>query len=125
MTQYARGVYREKKTADRLRKDGYSVIESRGSHGPADLWAAKPGQLLLIQVKTGDATISGKWLNDLYLLARTAGGIAILADWPGRGKLRMRQVTGWHRPYSKYWPLAPFTTDEIARPIETGGNQNG
>jgi Holliday junction resolvase len=121
---YGSGVYYEKRTAAALVKDGYAVIESRGSHGPADLWAAKPGQLLFVQVKKGDATLADQWLNELYALARTAGGIAILADWPTRGKLRLRQIIGWHRKHSQYWPLAPFTTDEIARPAKpnTGGS---
>jgi Holliday junction resolvase len=113
MTAYERGVYREKQTAKRLRADGYVVAESRGSHGPADLLAAKYGQVLVIQVKAGSAPL-GPWVNELFTVARDAGALAIVADWPRRGVLRLRRITGYHRPRSHTWPLEPFTVDEAA-----------
>jgi Holliday junction resolvase len=112
MTGYARGTAAEKRTAAQLRKDGYYVVESRGSHGVADLLAVKPGQVLLVQVKTGDARLDGFWWNELHEAAQHAGALAIVADWPKRGRLRLRQITGQHRPRSKLWPCAPFATDE-------------
>jgi Holliday junction resolvase len=51
VTAYSRGTHGEKKARRQLEEDGYLVVESRGSHGFADLWAAKPGQLLFVQVK--------------------------------------------------------------------------
>lgn len=114
MTSYARGVYREGRTAKRLRADGYYVIESRGSHGIADLAAIKVGQVLLVQVKTGDAELRGKWWNELADAAERSGALPIVADWPKRGTLRLRRITARHAPRSKRWPCELFTTDELA-----------
>lgn len=119
MSGYARGVYAEKRTAEQLRAEGYYVVESRGSHGVADLMAAKPGQVLLVQVKGGEARLDGAWWNELAAAARKAGALAIIADWPKRGHLRLRRITGQHRPRSKAWPCAPFVTDEVD--LEAGG----
>jgi hypothetical protein len=122
---YARGVAAEKRTAAQLRKDGYFVVESRGSHGLADLLAVKlapcsyldHSQVLMIQVKGGEARLDGAWWNDLHDAARRAGALPIVADWPKRGHLRLRQITGQHQPRSKLWPCALFVTDEV----EAGG----
>jgi Holliday junction resolvase len=116
MTPYGRGTAAEKRTATALRKDGYVVMESRGSHGPADLMAAKPGQLLLVQVKlNADGKLRDDWWNELLDAAHRAGGLAIIADWPRRGGLRLRQISGRHMPRSRYWPMTPFATDEIGQ----------
>jgi len=117
VTAYALGVAAEKRTADRLRDDGYFVMESRGSHGVADLMAAKAGQVLLIQVKRGTARLDDAWWNELAAAAAEAGALPIVADWPKRGHLRLRRITGQHQPRSKAWPCAVFVTDEV----EAGG----
>jgi Holliday junction resolvase len=114
VTAYRRGAYREKRAAELLRGDGYYVVESRGSHGVADLMAAKVGQVLLVQVKTGEARLDDDWWNGLHEAATGCGGLAIVADWPRRGRLRLRRITGRHVARSKFWPLEPFTTDEAA-----------
>lgn len=119
MSSYARGTAAEKRTAARLRTDGYFVMESRGSHGPADLVAIKPGQVLLIQVKLGEARLASEWWNELAWAARAAGAHAIVADWPKRGQLRLRRIIGTHPARSKAWPCVPFTTDEVE--LEAGG----
>jgi Holliday junction resolvase len=116
VTNYARGVRREKQTAAILRAEGYVVAESRGSHGVADLLAAKFGQVLLVQVKSGNARLDSAWVNTLFTAAADVGAIAIVADWPRRGVLRLRRITGMHRARSQTWPLEPFTTDEIGDP---------
>jgi len=119
VTPYALGVAAEKRTAEHLRRDGYFVIESRGSHGPADLVAVKPGQVLMIQVKRGEARLDDGWWNELADAAAKAGALAIVADWPAppgrvRGRLRLRRITGQHHARSKAWPCALFVTDELA-----------
>jgi Holliday junction resolvase len=111
VSSYARGTYAEKRTAAALRDDGYFVVESRGSHGCADLLAVKPGQVLLVQVKTGDARLDHEWWNELLAAALRAGALAIVADWPRRGRLRLRQITHPHVARSKAWPCQPFATD--------------
>jgi Holliday junction resolvase len=115
MTAYRRGVYREMQTAARLIEDGYMVLTSRGSHGPADLVAVKVGQVLAIQCKSGDAGLRDEWFNELYAAATEHGAIPIIADWPKRATLRLRRITGRHVPRSQHWPVEPFTTDEIER----------
>ena len=116
MTSYRRGLYREKETAARLGGDGYFVMESRGSHGPCDLLAVKIGQVLALQVKAGEADLAHEWVNELYRLSMACGMIPLVADWPKRGTLRLRRITGLHVARSQEWPLAPFTTDEAAMP---------
>lgn len=116
MTAYRRGVYREKQVGARMRANGYAVVESRGSHGAADLIAIKAGQCLMIQVKSGDASLRGAWLNELYLAARDAGATPIVADWPERGLMRLRRITGLHESRSRGWPLVDFTIDEVGAP---------
>jgi Holliday junction resolvase len=112
---YRKGVRAEKKVAALLRAEGYKIMESRGSHGPADLVAIKAGQILVIQVKAGTAQLRDEWWNPLYEHATEAGALAIIAETP-RGKVRMRRITGRHRFRSRLWPCEEFTTDEaVAR----------
>jgi hypothetical protein len=112
-TAYRRGYAAERRTAELLAAEGYLVMQSRGSHGVADLAAIKPGQVLLIQVKLGEAILADGWFNDLYAAALDSGALAIIADYPKRGRLRLRLITGWHAPRSKHWPTLPFVTDEV------------
>lgn len=113
MSAYTRGYYFERRTAAALRDDGYFVIESRGSHGVADLVALKVRQALMVQVKSGQAKLSHREWNRLYDTARTAGAIPVVADWPARGRLRLVEITGEHRRRSRLWPGRPFITDLI------------
>jgi len=71
----------------------------------------------MVQVKTGEARLDGSWWNELAEAAARAGALAIVADWPKRGHLRLRRITGQHQPRSKAWPCALFVTDEV----EAGG----
>ena len=108
-----RGTYFEKKTADALRSEGYAVIEARASKGVADLWAAKIGQLLMVQVKAGEATLRDDWVNGLYTEAALHGALAVIADYPKPGRLRLRRIIGPHDFRSQRWPCVPFITDEV------------
>jgi Holliday junction resolvase len=115
---YARGNYAERRTADTLRGDGYAVWQSRGSKGPADLIAVKVGEILLVQVKSGTTPIGGSQWNALYQLARQIGAVPVVADWPKRGKLRLRRITGEHLERKQTWPAIPFTLDQIDAAIQ-------
>lgn len=55
VTNYAKGVYTEKKTRAWLEERGYSVVEARGSHGACDLIALDHDRVLVIQAKGGRA----------------------------------------------------------------------
>lgn len=114
MSNYTKGYYAEQRTREHFERDGYVVFRPGGSFGPADLVAAKPGQWLLVQVKTGEAQLQHGWWNDLFELAALLGADAIVADWPKRGQLRLRRITGLHIAHKHDWPCEPFFTDEVA-----------
>jgi Holliday junction resolvase len=113
MTNYRRGYDAERRTRKAFAADGYVVIKSGGSLGPADLVALKPRHVVLVQVKLGDATLRDGWWNELYRLAAWLDAVPVIADWPKRGNLRLRKITGPHHPRSKHWPMRQFLLDEI------------
>ena len=51
--RYQFGAECERRARDRLRRLGYTVVRSSGSHGAADLVALGPRDLLLVQVRAG------------------------------------------------------------------------
>lgn len=51
--RYQKGVRGEKKSRRWLERQGYFVVEARGSHGAVDLVATSVKRLLLVQVKSG------------------------------------------------------------------------
>ena len=114
MTAYERGNYLERRAADKLRHDGYTCWQTRGSKTPADIIAAKPGQLLLVQVKAGLATITHDEWNNLLATATRAGAIPIVADRLKRGVIRWRRITHAHQPNSRDWPAVDWHADQVA-----------
>jgi len=114
VTQYRAGYDFERRVDQHLTADGYFVVQSRGSHGHADLIAIKPGQVLLVQCKGGDKPLSHDEWNSLHALAHRLGALAIIADRPTRGRIRYRSITAPHSARTQRWPSAPFATDEIA-----------
>ena len=59
-TPYFRGRSREYQVLHTLRKKGWLCSRSAASHGPVDVFAAKNGRVLIIQVKSGSARFSQK-----------------------------------------------------------------
>jgi len=112
--RYRAGYTFERKVTEHLQSDGYWTVEARGSHGLADIVAVKPGQVLLIQAKGGHAGLTHLEWNALHTLATRLGAIALVADRPRRGAVRLRQITGQHAQRSRLWPCAPFSTDTVA-----------
>jgi hypothetical protein len=55
---YRSGVYYERKALADLRRLGYCAIRSAGSHGIFDIVAISGERVLLIQVKSGGASLS-------------------------------------------------------------------
>lgn len=53
----------------KLRSDGWVCSRSAMSHGPVDVFAAKDGNILLIQVKSGSSRMKK---DDLQILERWA-----------------------------------------------------
>jgi hypothetical protein len=119
MTRYRQGYEFERRTRLAFEADGYVVWRPGGSKSPADLIAAKPGQLVLIQVKKGEAPLADGWWNDLHRMAAWLNAIPVVADWPKserKGKameLRLRRITGPHSSGSRLWPCRQFLMDEV------------
>ena len=120
--QYQTGNRWEQRTAELFADEGYETWQTRGSKGPADIIAIKPGQVALIQVKRVNLTdpnmsriISGDEWNALYDLATWIGAVPVLADWTGVTKttLRLRRLTGPHEPKREHWPAVPFHLDLV------------
>jgi Holliday junction resolvase len=75
-----------------LKKDGWKVSRSAASHGAVDVFAAKGGRMLLVQVKSGKARVKKEELEELVEWGRSAGGDSEVWHFKGRGKLERRRV---------------------------------
>jgi Holliday junction resolvase len=75
-----------------LRKDGWIVSRSAASHGAVDVFAAKEGRILLVQVKSGRARISKEELEELVLWGKSSNGDAEVWHFKGGGKVVKRRV---------------------------------
>lgn len=70
MTQYFRGRRKEWEVVKTLKAAGYRVVRSAGSHGPWDVCAVSPIEVILIQVKyhkTGK--VSSSEISDFQTMA--------------------------------------------------------
>lgn len=75
-----------------LKKDGWMVSRSAASHGAVDVFAAKDGRVLLVQIKSGKASASKKELEELVKWGRSSNGDAEVWYYKGRGKVVKRRV---------------------------------
>jgi Holliday junction resolvase len=92
VTQYARGRAREYRAMTLLRTDGYVVARSAASHGPVDIFAAKLGVTLLVQVKSGKATVKTDEAKELVKWAEAFNADAEIWHFKGRGHLEKRRL---------------------------------
>jgi Holliday junction resolvase len=114
VTLYERGGYYERKTAELFRAEGYRCWQSRGSRGFADVLAIKPGQIVLIQVKSGTKEISGAEWTGLWQLAAELGSVPVVAHWEVRRPVVLTRITGPATARLRsQWPGRPFVLDEI------------
>jgi hypothetical protein len=122
-------------TADLLTRDGYHTWQARGSKGLADVLAIKPGQLLLVQVKSGRGVpreglgVAHAGWNGLYDLAAELGPsvLAIAVYWQvGHPPPLIRQITGHHGAGLRHWPSKQFDPDVLAplRALSTRASLN-
>ncbi len=115
MSSASKGSAREHQAKRLLEAEGWAVTRGAGSHGAADLWAAKQEirigprstllttelrpYLRLIQVKTDKrgpfANFGPAERAELSALAAQTGGIAELWHWPSRGKLQVYLEDSW------------------------------
>lgn len=120
MTIYEQGNRYEVKVVNALTADGYSCWQARGSKGAADVIALKPGQVLLVQVKSGAAPapaslgMSHAGWNALFDLAEQTGAVPVACYWRQWARRPYwRRLTGRHHPNKQHWPSMPFAADEI------------
>ena len=91
-TLYEKGRAREYKTMAILKKDGWKVSRSAASHGAVDVFAAKNGRILLVQVKSGRARVKKEELEELIEWGKNSNGDAEVWHFRERGKLERRRV---------------------------------
>lgn len=107
----SRGHNRERQVKAKLEAEDWWVVRAAGSLGDADLVALRVGDPpRLIEVKS---TAGGPYEHFgpadracLSLAAKLAGGVAVLAWWPPRGKLRFI--------FESEWPQGPTLATEEA-----------
>ncbi|HYB07790.1 MAG TPA: restriction endonuclease [Nitrososphaerales archaeon] len=89
---YQSGRSREYRAINALKKDGWMVSRSAASHGAVDVFAAKGGKVLLVQVKSGKARASKEELEELVKWGKSANGDAEVWYYKGRSKVVKRRV---------------------------------
>ncbi len=91
MSNYSRGRSREYQVMHYLRKRGWVCSRSAMSHGPVDVFAAKDGRILLIQVKSGSARMKKP---ELDILKRWAEHFDATAEvWHYKKRKKLQKVT--------------------------------
>ena len=76
-----------------LRHEGWVVGRSAASHSPVDIFAAKEGRVLLVQVKSGKAQVKSEELRELVKWAEAFNADAEVWHFKGRGNLQKRRVS--------------------------------
>jgi Holliday junction resolvase len=76
-----------------LRGEGWVVGRSAGSHSPVDIFAAREGRVLLIQVKNGSARVAAEELKELVKWAEAFDADAEVWHFKGKGNLLKRRVS--------------------------------
>jgi Holliday junction resolvase len=100
-TGYQRGRANEYRAMEQLRKDGWVVLRSAGSHSPLDLFAARNGERLLVQVKSGEGHMSDEQTKELIRWAKEFDGSAEVWHYMGREGVEKKVV---HRAETKVRP---------------------
>ena len=75
-----------------LKHDGWLVSRSAASHGAVDVFAAKGGRLLLIQVKSGRARVKKEELENLVSWGKNSNGDAEVWHFKDGGNVVRRRV---------------------------------
>ena len=83
-TPYQRGRSKEYKVMSILRSAGWVCSRSAMSHGPIDVFAAKDGTILVIQVKSGKARMGRKESIIFVQWAEAFGAVGEVWQFKGR-----------------------------------------
>jgi len=83
-SSYYRGREKEYRVLRSLRSEGWLCSRSAASHSPADIFAAKDGHVLIIQVKSGRARVSGKEKETLRAWGKAYGARVEIWHFKGR-----------------------------------------
>ena len=75
-----------------LKKNGWLVSRSAASHGAVDVFAARGGRMLLVQVKSGRARVKKEELEQLVLWGKSSNGDAEVWHFKGHGEVVKRRV---------------------------------
>ena len=92
VTQYERGRSKEYRAMTLLKSEGWVVARSAGSHSPVDIFAAKLGVTLLIQVKSRKARVKALEAKELVKWAEAFNANAEIWHFKGRGHLEKRRL---------------------------------
>jgi len=75
-----------------LKSEGWVVARSAGSHTPVDIFAAKLGATLLVQVKSRKARVKALEAKELVKWAEAFNADAEIWHFKGRGHLEKRRI---------------------------------
>ena len=94
---YRRGRIGEKKIVNYLKTLGFKNIRrSKGSRGPADIYAKKNRRKYYFQVKVNTSKPTRKEIRKLREMARKRGGVAVVIQKTGNKK-RWKFFGNWSR----------------------------
>jgi Holliday junction resolvase len=113
-SNYVRGRAREYQVMNLLRSKGWVCSRSAMSHGPVDVFAAKSGRILLIQVKSGSARVKPDEILMLKSYAVAFNADAQVWSFKKRGVLLKTVVFKRNKPKP-----AVLTRTAMTRAIET------
>ena len=94
---YARGRAKEYIVMRELASKGWLVSRSAMSHSPVDIFAAKNGTRILVQVKSGKGRLGEEQRKDLVSWAKTFNAEAQLWQFHA-GRKKGYSITTIHKP---------------------------
>jgi Holliday junction resolvase len=89
---YNKGRSKEYKVMELLKAQGWVVARSAGSHSPVDVFAARSGATLLVQVKNGKARVKVEEAKELVKWAEAFNADAEIWHFKARGHLEKRRL---------------------------------
>ena len=93
---YRRGRIAERKIVNSLKRKGFrNIRRSKGSRGPADIYARKGETKFYIQVKYGEARPSRREIRRLRNLAKRRGGVAAVVHRSKDGRNKWKFLGRW------------------------------